>query len=154
MILLQYVAPVPVTPFCVKIGKSTFQIPNQRFLHLTYQTATCIWHWPSKFDPSSPKRNEELREFQKFLNANEERLLKHSTIRWLSLGRCIERLLSQFEAVKSYFSSQPDAEKPRSKVGTLLSILQDPLCLPWLQFVQAALLPYYSFNKQFQVGSY
>lgn len=103
------------------------------------------------FFSSSSKRCEELKEFQRFVDCEEEKLLKHCPTRWLSMGRCVDRLLDQFDAVVSYLSSQGDADKPRTKVANLLCILKDPLLLPWLHFIKTALMPYYQFNAKFQV---
>ena len=67
------------------------------------------------------------------------------------MGRCVERLLKQYEAVLSYLGAQKDADKPRSKVAIMLKTLQDPLFLPWLHFLNVALKPYCAFNVRFQV---
>ena len=99
----------------------------------------------------SSTRCEEFKEFQQLVEAEEEKLLKHCATRWLSMGRCVERLLEQYEAVLSYLGAQKDADKPRSKVAIMLKTLQDPLFLPWLHFLNVALKPYYAFNVRFQV---
>ena len=80
-------------------------------------------------------------------------MLKHCSTRWLSMGRCVKRLISQFDAITSYLSSQKDADKERSKVANILVILKDPLLLPWLHFLDSALKPFYDFNLKFQVGA-
>lgn len=99
----------------------------------------------------SSKRLEHLKEFQAFVGVESQKLLKHCPTRWLSLRRCLIRLIDQYDALKSYFSAQQDAEKPRSKVGCIHKSLQDPLTLPWLHFLVHALEPFYLFNVKFQV---
>lgn len=101
----------------------------------------------------STKRMEQLKEFQEFVGAEAEKILKHCPTRWLSLRRCIVRLISQYSALKSYFSSHPDAEKPRSKVGLIHSTLQDPTTMAWLRFLEFTLDPFYRFNAKFQVNT-
>lgn len=98
----------------------------------------------------SSKRIEELKEFQSFVGVQEDKLLKHCPTRWLSVRRCLARLLEQYEALKSYFISHPDAEKQRSKVARLNEVLSYKLTLPWLNFVMTALEPYHTFNQKFQ----
>ena len=53
------------------------------------------------FEKSS-KRKSELAEFCSFCNQEYRKLLKHISVRWLSLEKCIE----QFPSLKSYFLSQ------------------------------------------------
>lgn len=79
-------------------------------------------------------------------------MLKHCPTRWLSMMRCITRLIDQYNAVESYLGAQKDADNPRSKVSNILKSLRDPLLLPWLSFLKTALGPYYTFNARFQVS--
>jgi hypothetical protein len=88
------------------------------------------------------------------VGVEQQKLLKHCPTRWLSLRRCLQRLVSQFEALKSYFGAHPDSEKPRSKVAWIVSLLNNPFTLPWLHFLLSALDPYYHFNKKFQVSMF
>ena len=99
----------------------------------------------------STKRNETFKEYQQFVGAEQQNLLKHTPTRWLSLRRCVTRFIDQYAALKAYFSSHNDAEKPRSKVGFINSILQDSQTLPWCYFVLFAFEPFYKFTNLFQV---
>lgn len=94
---------------------------------------------------------EELKEFQEFVGVEEQRIIKHCPTRWLSLSRCLPRLITQYKALESYFGSQPDVEKPRSKVANVFNILHDPLTLACLHFIEFLLQPYGQFNQKFQV---
>ena len=98
----------------------------------------------------SSKRFEQFKEFPLFASADQEKLLKHCPTRWLSL-RCIQRVVNQFDALVSYLGAHSDSDKPRSKVGVILSLLRDLLTLPWLHFLDYALEPYYLFNLKIQV---
>lgn len=102
-------------------------------------------------DYCSSKRIEELKEFQEFVGVEQEKLLKHCPTRWLSLRRCIVRLIKQYDALKSYLGSYKDVEKPGSKVQTTYAILHDPTTIAWLHFLAFTLEPFYKFNMKFQV---
>ena len=101
----------------------------------------------------STKRVEALKEFQDFVGIEQQNLIKHCPTRWLSLRRCVNRLISQLPALKSYFGAQPEVDKPRSKINNIHQILQDPLLLPWLHFIDVFLEPFYKFNMKFQVSN-
>lgn len=100
----------------------------------------------------STKRRETLKEFQEFVGSEQECLLKHCPTRWLSLKRCVDRIIKQFQALKSYFGAQTDADKPMTKIYHINQQLNDPCLLPWLHFVSSYLKPYYDFNTKFQVS--
>lgn len=99
----------------------------------------------------SSKRCEELKEFQRFVGVEEKTLIKHCPTRWLSMRKCIIRVIDQHAALRSFFQAQKDVDDPRSKVADIFKTLDDPLLLPWLHFLKTALLPYYNFNAKFQV---
>ena len=50
-------------------------------------------------------------------------------------------MVNQFDALVSYLGAHSDSDKPRSKVGVILSLLRDLLTLPWLHFLDYALEP-------------
>lgn len=64
------------------------------------------------FFHGSSKRREEYREFQVFTGVAMEEVLKHVSTRWLSLERCVDRTLSQWHALCSFFNSHSDCERP------------------------------------------
>ncbi|XP_067935430.1 zinc finger protein 862-like [Watersipora subatra] len=99
---------------------------------------------------NSTKRMEKLREFQEFVGVEQQRLLKHCPTRWLSLRKCVERVLKQYSALRSYFGAHCEIDRPRSKVHYIYSQLMNPLLLPWLHFVNTFLEPFYAFNMKFQ----
>lgn len=59
----------------------------------------------------SAKRKEEYKEFLDFTNTDPLKILKHCSTRWLSLKKCIGRLLQQWPALKSYFASHEECER-------------------------------------------
>ena len=74
-------------------------------------------------------------------------ILKHCTTRWLSLLRCVDRYLSQFDGLKSYFLSCSEAET--SKVVNIRR-LENPLTKPILHFLSFILASMSRFNRLFQ----
>ncbi|XP_067951053.1 uncharacterized protein [Watersipora subatra] len=99
---------------------------------------------------NSTKRMEKWCEFQEFVGVEQQRLLKHCSTRWLSLRRCVERVLKQYSALRSYFGAHCEIDRSRSKVHNIYSRLMNPLLLPWLHFVNTFLEPFYAFNMKFQ----
>jgi hypothetical protein len=59
----------------------------------------------------SSKRCNKFKEFQEFTESKQYRMLRFYDIRWLSFGTCIERLLSQWDALKLYFTSQYSVDR-------------------------------------------
>ncbi len=56
------------------------------------------------------KRKAQLRDFMEFNNNEVQKVIKHVSTRWLSLGRCIERTLKQWDSLESYFLSYFDLQ--------------------------------------------
>ncbi|XP_070213054.1 uncharacterized protein [Littorina saxatilis] len=101
------------------------------------------------FFEHSSKRKVDYRSFQLFAEVDELEILKHCPTRWLSLERVVERTLNQLSALRSYFASHPDVEKP-GKVKSLHERLQDPLSELTLLFFQFILPVLNAFNTVFQ----
>ena len=62
------------------------------------------------FDKSSC-RKEDFHDFQDFTDTPHEVITKHVSTRWLSLEKSVNRILSQWDALQSYFSSIKEAER-------------------------------------------
>ena len=64
----------------------------------------------------SDKRKSDFRGTQDLYDTEQKRMLKHVCTRWLSIGRCLERLLHNWDALKVYFKSQHnELEKKHAK---------------------------------------
>lgn len=91
------------------------------------------------FDKSS-KRKEIFKSYQEFCDVETRKILKHSSTRWLSLMKCIDRVLRQYDALKSYFSSclsekkASDKNKKKSKMAILAEQLNDPITKVYMLF--------------------
>lgn len=55
---------------------------------------------------TSSKRLSELREFQRFAEVDIHKILRPSQTRWLSLSAVVERIVTQWEALRLYFDSK------------------------------------------------
>ena len=60
----------------------------------------------------SIKWKDQLKVFCDFVNVIYKKILAHVETRWLSLLRVFARILEIWPALKSYFESHPDSEKP------------------------------------------
>ena len=81
----------------------------------------------------SSKRNQEFADFWRSLFTMEpQAILKHCPTRWLSLLRCVNRYLNQYEGLKSYFVS---CDEQSGKVISITQRLENPLTKPILNFL-------------------
>ena len=54
------------------------------------------------------------------------RVLKHCSTHWLSLERCVKRLLEQWPALDMYFDQQEGIEPNNARVVRVAQQLRDP----------------------------
>ena len=73
------------------------------FVNLSVEDV-CVdcYYW---FDKST-KRKGKLTEYFEFCNQEYQSVLKHLSVRWLSLEQCMERILKKFPSLKAYFESE------------------------------------------------
>ena len=76
-------------------------------------------------------RTERLKDFCDFVGINYEAVLSHSKTRWLSLINAVERIITIFEALKSYFNSE---EKPPK---ILIDFFNNPLSEAYLFLIHS-----------------
>ncbi|XP_033105097.1 uncharacterized protein LOC117107512, partial [Anneissia japonica] len=100
------------------------------------------------FDKSS-KRRQDLKEFQEFCGVAKERVQKHCPTRWLSLGKSIKHLLSQWDAFQSYFNSKSENQKSRA----IASRLNNPMMKVYAHFLSSVIPLFDRFNLVFQQKS-
>ncbi|XP_052072587.1 uncharacterized protein LOC127710681 [Mytilus californianus] len=79
------------------------------------------------------------------------KIIKHCSTRWLSLERCVQRTLQQWPALKSYFQSHAECEKPGRINRCMQYFTSDQMWLyfAFLEFVMPILN---DFNVMFQAG--
>ena len=87
------------------------------------------------FDHST-KRKGELREFATFRSIESRKILKFVSTHSLSLQTSVERILQQYEALRSYFLSQDENESDQHHTH-LQIYLSDPLTEVYLLFYQS-----------------
>jgi hypothetical protein len=99
----------------------------------------------------SAKRKEEYKKFLEFTDTQPLKIVKHCSTRWLSLQKCVGRLLHHWPALTSYFQSHNDVEKPGrvKRTAELLSDTKMKLTYPFLDYI---LVPLNEFNTTFQVS--
>ncbi|XP_061584295.1 uncharacterized protein LOC133449178 [Cololabis saira] len=95
----------------------------------------------------STNRKGYLSEFCEFHGSEYMEKLQHISIRWLSLERCLTRLLQQYEPLTSYFKSlnekQPRFRRP-------VDAFSNPLTEVYLLFYQATLPAFSTLNLLLQ----
>ena len=94
-----------------------------------------------------------------FNNNEVRKVIKHVSTRWLSLGKCLERTLMQWDSLESYFLSNFDldddptendpAEKP-SREKRLVNAFKRPVSKLYAMFVQSVIPTFNSFNTFLQ----
>lgn len=99
----------------------------------------------------SAKRWEGLSEIQaEFEDIKPLRVLKHSTSRWLSLLRCLKRLLHQWPALHCYLDRQTEREPSDDRVQRVEKSLKSLEVQLICKFVLFALQPINIFITLFQ----
>ena len=99
----------------------------------------------------SSKRWEEFSEMQaEFEEIKPLRVLKHSTTRWLSLLRCLKRLLKQWPALHAYFDRLVEKERNNDRARRVADSLRSLEVKLICRFVLFALQPLNKFTTVFQ----
>lgn len=97
----------------------------------------------------SAKRCAVLTEFQDYFNTEKKKILKLSTTRWLSMHKCIERILENWDVLKHYFTYAL-AEDHLKMAEQILEGLNDSVTKCYLLFMRYVLNYFNSFNALFQ----
>ena len=99
-----------------------------------------IFYW---FDKSS-KRKGKLAEYFEFCNQEYQKILKHISICWLSLERCIDQVLKKLLSLKLYFESEHFADAHFQRLHAAIS---NPIFQSVLLFHSASVQLFTNFNK-------
>ena len=73
----------------------------------------------------SSKRKQGLKEFQDLCGVEMRKIVKHGSTRWLSLEKCVARLLQQWPALLQYFESEQSKSGHSSKNKSTQSSSKD-----------------------------
>ena len=101
------------------------------------------YYW---FDKST-KRKGKLLEYFDFSDQEYQAVLKHLSVRWLSLEKCEVRVLKKFPSLKSYFLSEHFSDGRFQRLNECFS---DPLLEPAFLFTQATISIFTNFNLLLQ----
>ena len=86
----------------------------------------------------SSKRHQQLKHFQALCNVETHKVLKHVSVRWLSIGICLGRLVEQWAPLSAMFKSEYESHHPvRSNKGTRKE--KKPVTNQCLKLLQVAL---------------
>ena len=98
---------------------------------------------------NSPKRIETLKEFQNFTQTKIHTILHPSQTRWLSLEAVVCRITEQYNALKLYFIDAATNDKLQA-AEDILKVLQNPLTLAFLLFLEHILPLFNNLNREMQ----
>lgn len=65
----------------------------------------------------SSKRQTNLSKFQELNDVAQKKILKHVPTRWLSVGRCIDRLLENWESLRGFFEEEAQTTKTERTIA-------------------------------------
>ena len=102
-----------------------------------------LYYW---FDKSTKSKGV-LAEYMEFCDQEYGKILKHSSTRWLSLERCVERTITKYAGLKSYFLSENFADV---RFQRLHKAFENPLTEVVLYFHNASIPLFTNFNKLLQ----
>jgi hypothetical protein len=87
------------------------------------------------FDKST-KRKAALSDYTQFCDLVYRKMLKHVTTRWLSLNTSVNRILSGYEGLKSYFLSEDDEDSKIPRFSRLRKHFENPMTEIYLMLFQ------------------
>ena len=98
----------------------------------------------------SSKRYSEFRSIrEEFSDMAPLRILKHCTTRWLSLERCVKRLLDQWPALYAYFDKEAESDR-NARLQRIAKHLKNTEVKLLCHFVSYALKGFSKFSLAFQ----
>lgn len=98
---------------------------------------------------SSSKRCAQLSEMQDYFNTAKQKILQASSTRWLSLQKCVERVLNNWDILKNYFRVAVVEDKLKS-AENILKELENVCTKAYLEFMKYVLNYFNSMNALFQ----
>lgn len=105
----------------------------------------------------SSARREDYRNLEALTSVTSQYVLRHSSVRWLTMKYVVVRIIEQWPNLKEYFlkflPKQKEFKKsvsPTKRYKQIVEILQDDLSLPYLSFVAFLSHQYEYFLLKFQ----
>jgi hypothetical protein len=101
----------------------------------------------------SSKRQTQLQKFQELHGLEARKILKHVCTRWLSIDRCIDRLLAHWDALLDFFKAEEKekkSEEASTKVKRVVDFLRSPKNKLYCMFLQYAHQAFASILLQMQ----
>ena len=103
------------------------------------------------FDKST-KRKAALSDYTQFCDLACRKMLKHVTTRWLSSNTSVNRILSGYEGLRSYFLSEDDEDSKIPCFARLRKHFENPMTEIYLMFFQAVIPTFTTINEFLQRG--
>lgn len=97
----------------------------------------------------SSKRCAQLEEMQDYFNVDKKKILRAASTRWLSLHKCVDRILENWEVLRDYFRVAVSEDKLKS-AEIILKELENLCTKAYLLFLKYVLNYFNSLNALFQ----
>lgn len=94
-------------------------------------------------------RQEDLKNMQIFFGEEIHKILYPGQTRWLSIEQCVNRVLEQYLVLKAYLNTAIK-DDPSSTLQSMLSTMDNPFTLAYLEFMSFTLGKLNEFNTMFQ----
>ena len=91
----------------------------------------------------STKRKCEQAEYADFCDQGYRKIIKHISMRWLTLGKVITRTLLQYQSLKTYFLAKMS---PLLNFKSLQTAFNNPMTKVYMLFLQSALQIFVNLN--------
>jgi hypothetical protein len=101
----------------------------------------------------SSNRLQDLDVYQKVYDVEHQKILRHVGTRWLSIGRCLDRILENWEALKELFRDASAKEKNddgTSRVSRMFKFYRSPTNYLYCLFLQTSIKIFDEPNTKLQ----
>lgn len=105
--------------------------------------------WPDRFQRILIAARNGGKNLKSFTNTETHTILQPGQTRWLTLHRCIERLLKQHNPLDLYFTNVVMEDATETSQSILIT-LKDPFTKAYLEFLKQALHEFNKVNALFQ----
>jgi len=119
---------------------------------LPQELETCLRRVCNYFSIST-RRRRDFKKFQEFADAAKHIILSPAVTRWLGMRDCVSRVKEQYDPLKLYFTAELFDDPDDPDLNQIVTTLNDPTTMVYLQFLEYALGIMVEFNTIHQQES-
>ena len=139
--------------FVFKCYCHTFHLITVHASKALSKTADQLIHDVYNYFKSSPNRQNSYAEFQSFVELDIHKILKPCQTRWLSVAKCVERILEHWPALELFFVAEADENKS-PQADRMLLALKSPYVKATLEFCNFVLRDLIGLNLMFHSNGF